>query len=152
MSDEAQAQIQEVIDNNTVVLFMKGSPSMPQCGFSARTVEALNSLGVPYETVDVLSDPNIRQGIKDFSNWPTIPQLYVNKEFIGGCDTTIEMYKSGVRRAALLTPPHMCTHRQTVARTASYHNHRHVRGVCCLAGAARDADGGGCGREGGLTH
>ena len=95
MSDEVQAQIQEMIDNNPVVLFMKGNASMPQCGFSARTIEALDSLGVPYETVDVLSDPNIRQGIKDFSNWPTIPQLYVNKEFIGGCDIVTQMHGTG---------------------------------------------------------
>ena len=105
MSDAVQAQIQEMIDNNPVVLFMKGNPSMPQCGFSARTVEALDSLGVPYETVDVLSDPNIRQGIKDFSNWPTIPQLYVNKEFIGGCDiSSAEPRISMILRKKTATP------------------------------------------------
>jgi monothiol glutaredoxin len=80
---------------NQVVLFMKGSPVFPQCGFSARVVQILTHLGVKFKGVDVLQDPSIRQGIKDFSSWPTIPQLYVKGEFVGGCDIVSEMYESG---------------------------------------------------------
>ena len=80
---------------NPVVLFMKGSPVFPQCGFSARVVQILTHLGVKFKGVDVLQDPSIRQGIKDFSSWPTIPQLYVKGEFVGGCDIVSEMYESG---------------------------------------------------------
>ena len=94
MSD-AKARIQEMIEKNRVVLFMKGSKSFPQCGFSSRVVEILKGEGVPFETVNVLSDPEIRQGIKDFSNWPTIPQLYIDGKFIGGCDIVTEMKNSG---------------------------------------------------------
>ena len=94
MSD-IHSTIDELIQSNSVILFMKGNKSMPQCGFSARTVEALNATGVTYETVDVISDPAIRQGIKDYSNWPTIPQLYVNQEFIGGCDIVTQMFAAG---------------------------------------------------------
>lgn len=100
MSDVKQ-RIQEMIDKNRVVLFMKGSKSFPQCGFSSRVVEILKGEGVPFETVNVLSDPEIRQGIKDFSNWPTIPQLYVNGQFIGGCDIVTEMKNSGELTQAL---------------------------------------------------
>ena len=85
---------QEVADN-PVVLFMKGSPVFPQCGFSAAVVQILSHLGVKFKGVDVLTDPGIRQGIKEFSNWPTIPQLYVKGEFIGGCDIIREMYETG---------------------------------------------------------
>lgn len=94
MSD-IHATIKEVIESNKVVLFMKGDKQMPQCGFSARAIEALFSTGVDFETVDVLADPEIRQGIKDYSNWPTIPQLYINQEFIGGCDILTQMHASG---------------------------------------------------------
>jgi monothiol glutaredoxin len=80
---------------NQVVLFMKGSPVFPQCGFSARVVQILTHLGVKFKGIDVLQDPSIRQGIKDFSSWPTIPQLYVKGEFVGGCDIVSEMYESG---------------------------------------------------------
>jgi monothiol glutaredoxin len=80
---------------NQVVLFMKGSPVFPQCGFSARVVQILTHLGVKFKGVDVLQDPSIRQGVKDFSSWPTIPQLYVKGEFVGGCDIISEMYESG---------------------------------------------------------
>jgi monothiol glutaredoxin len=80
---------------NQVVLFMKGSPVFPQCGFSARVVQILTHLGVKFKGIDVLQDPSIRQGIKDFSSWPTIPQLYVKGEFVGGCDIISEMYESG---------------------------------------------------------
>ena len=88
-------QIRNEISSNDVVLFMKGTPVMPQCGFSAAVVQVLTHLGVKFKGIDVLADANIRQGIKDFSNWPTIPQLYVKGEFIGGCDIVREMYQSG---------------------------------------------------------
>lgn len=96
MSDNPAFQtIQSEVDNNDVVLFMKGSPMMPQCGFSAAVVQALTMMGIKFKGVDVLADMDIRQGIKDFSNWPTIPQLYVKGEFIGGCDIVREMHESG---------------------------------------------------------
>jgi len=88
-------QIKKEIAENDVVLFMKGTPVFPQCGFSAAVVQVLTHLGVKFKGVDVLADSNVRQGIKDFSNWPTIPQLYVKGEFIGGCDIVREMYQSG---------------------------------------------------------
>ena len=88
-------QIQELIDNNDVVLFMKGSKDFPQCGFSAMTSHILGNLGVDFTDIDVLQDMDIRQGIKEFSDWPTIPQLYIKKEFIGGCDIIKEMQESG---------------------------------------------------------
>ena len=88
-------RIREEIADNDVVLFMKGSPVFPQCGFSAAVAQALTVMGVKFKGVDVLQDPGIRQGIKDFSNWPTIPQLYVKGEFVGGCDIVREMYESG---------------------------------------------------------
>jgi monothiol glutaredoxin len=92
----AQDQIRQTVTDNPVVLFMKGSAQFPQCGFSARAVQILAACGVEdFVTVDVLKDPEIRQGIKDFSNWPTIPQLYVKGEFIGGSDIMYEMFQSG---------------------------------------------------------
>ncbi|MFT4149865.1 MAG: Grx4 family monothiol glutaredoxin [Paracoccaceae bacterium] len=91
----AAEQIQATVDSNDVVLFMKGTKMMPQCGFSSKVAGILNYLGVAYQDVNVLADPEIRQGIKDFSDWPTIPQLYVKGEFIGGCDIAIEMTLSG---------------------------------------------------------
>ena len=94
MSD-SQSKIREVIEKNKVVLFMKGTKSFPQCGFSSAVVEVLKREGVPFETVNVLSDPEIRQGIKEFSSWPTIPQLYVAGKFVGGCDIVKEMHQSG---------------------------------------------------------
>ena len=94
MTDTRQ-QIQELIDGNDVVLFMKGSKEMPQCGFSSRVAGVLNYMNVPYRDVNVLADAEVRQGIKDFSDWPTIPQLYVKGEFIGGCDIVTEMTISG---------------------------------------------------------
>ena len=91
-----QDQIRTQVTSNRVVLYMKGQPKFPQCGFSATAVEILKRCGVQdYLAVDVLQDPEIRQGIKDYSNWPTIPQLYVNGEFVGGCDIMREMYQSG---------------------------------------------------------
>ena len=91
----AETQIKETVDGNDVVLFMKGTKSMPQCGFSSRVAGVLNFMGVDYADVNVLADDGIRQGIKDFSDWPTIPQLYVKGEFIGGCDIVTEMTLSG---------------------------------------------------------
>jgi monothiol glutaredoxin len=88
-------RIKQDVTSNPVVLFMKGTPVFPQCGFSAAVVQILSHLGVKFKGVDVLTDPEIRQGIKEFSNWPTIPQLYVKGEFIGGCDIVREMYESG---------------------------------------------------------
>lgn len=91
----AEDQIKEIITKNDVVLFMKGTKSMPQCGFSSRVAGVLNYMGVEFADVNVLEDENIRQGIKDFSDWPTIPQLYVKGEFVGGCDIITEMTLSG---------------------------------------------------------
>lgn len=88
-------RIKHEINTNNIVLFMKGSKAFPQCGFSAQVVQILSMLGVDYKDLDVLTDPSLRQGIKDFSNWPTVPQLYIKGEFIGGCDITREMYQSG---------------------------------------------------------
>ena len=95
MTDDAQARIAEIVAKSDVLLFMKGSPLFPQCGFSSRAVAILNHLGADFESVDVLQDQGIRQGIKAFSDWPTIPQLYVKGEFIGGSDIMMEMYVSG---------------------------------------------------------
>ncbi|MFZ1470201.1 MAG: Grx4 family monothiol glutaredoxin [Paracoccaceae bacterium] len=91
----AADQIRDTITKNDVVLFMKGTKTMPQCGFSSRVAGVLNYMGVDFADVDVLSDPEIRQGIKDFSDWPTVPQLYVKGEFVGGCDIVTEMTLSG---------------------------------------------------------
>jgi monothiol glutaredoxin len=95
MTDDVQARIAEKVNSNDVLLFMKGSPLFPQCGFSSRAVSILEHLGVEFGSVDVLQDQGIRQGIKQFSDWPTIPQLYVKGEFIGGSDIMMEMYESG---------------------------------------------------------
>ena len=92
---EAQERIGEIVRNNDVVLFMKGTALFPQCGFSSRAISILDHLGAKYETVDVLQDPEIRQGIKQFSDWPTIPQLYVKGEFVGGSDIMMEMFENG---------------------------------------------------------
>ena len=94
MSD-AKERIEALVKSNDVVLFMKGTPLFPQCGFSSRAVTILDHLGVPFETVDVLADQDIRTGIKDYSDWPTIPQLYVKGEFVGGSDIMMEMFESG---------------------------------------------------------
>ena len=92
---DAIDQIRETVTKNDVVLYMKGTKAMPQCGFSSRVAGVLNFMGVDYVDVDVLADAGIRQGIKDFSEWPTIPQLYVKGEFVGGCDIVREMFQSG---------------------------------------------------------
>ncbi len=94
MSD-TQNTIQKLIDDNAVVLFMKGNATFPQCGFSGFVVQALQNLDVEFQDINVLEDPNMRQGIKNFSNWPTIPQLYIKGEFIGGADIVKEMMQSG---------------------------------------------------------
>lgn len=94
MSD-TNARISQIVENNDVVLFMKGTPLFPQCGFSSRAVAILEHCGVDFEGVDVLQDMEIRQGIKEFSDWPTIPQLYVKGEFVGGSDIMMEMYQAG---------------------------------------------------------
>ena len=88
-------KISNLIDENKILLFMKGNPKFPQCGFSSLACQILDASGANYETVDVLQDQDIREGIKTYSNWPTIPQLYINKEFIGGADIMREMYESG---------------------------------------------------------
>ena len=92
---DAQTQIDDTVKANDVVLFMKGTKEMPQCGFSSRVAGVLNYMGVDFSDVNVLADEAIRQGIKEFSSWPTIPQLYVKGEFVGGCDIVREMYESG---------------------------------------------------------
>ena len=101
MDSAVQARIEALVASSPIVVFMKGNKLMPQCGFSNNVVQILNALAVPFETFDVLSDLEIRQGIKEFSEWPTIPQVYVNGEFIGGSDILIEMYNSGELREKL---------------------------------------------------
>lgn len=95
MNPEVQQRINDLIQQNKIMVFMKGNKLMPQCGFSNNVVQILNMLGVPYTTCDVLEDMEIRQGIKDFSSWPTIPQVYINGEFIGGSDILVELYQKG---------------------------------------------------------
>ena len=95
MSNPAEPRIVAEITENPVMLYMKGTPMMPQCGFSARVVQILTHLQVPFNTVNVLEEPEIREGIKQFSNWPTVPQLYVKGEFVGGSDIVTEMFQSG---------------------------------------------------------
>ena len=95
MSDDVKTRIDGLVKNNDVVLFMKGSPLFPQCGFSSRAVAILQHLNVEFDSVDVLQDQEVRQGIKAYSDWPTIPQLYVKGEFVGGSDIMMEMYESG---------------------------------------------------------
>jgi monothiol glutaredoxin len=94
MSD-TRTKIEEILNRTPVVLFMKGNPQFPQCGFSARAVAILQELNVTFDSVDVLQNEDLRQGIKEYGNWPTIPQLYVNKELVGGSDIMMEMYESG---------------------------------------------------------
>ncbi|MCR9218772.1 MAG: Grx4 family monothiol glutaredoxin [Alphaproteobacteria bacterium] len=95
MDEQVRERLQGEVDANEVVLFMKGTPVFPQCGFSAAVVQVLNHLNVPFKGVNVLEDDAVRQGIKDFSSWPTIPQLYVKGEFVGGCDIVREMFETG---------------------------------------------------------
>ncbi|MCT7983144.1 Grx4 family monothiol glutaredoxin [Laspinema sp. A4] len=95
MTPELKERLDTLVNRNKITVFMKGTKLMPQCGFSNNVVQILNTLGVPYETVNVLDDYEIRQGIKEYSNWPTIPQVYINGEFVGGSDILIELYQSG---------------------------------------------------------
>ncbi len=95
MTPEVKAQIDDLVTNNKIFVFMKGNKLMPQCGFSNNVVQILNTLGVPFETIDVLDNAEIRQGIKEYSNWPTIPQVYIDGKFVGGSDILIEMYRKG---------------------------------------------------------
>jgi len=101
MDNPVFEQIQEQIESNPVMLYMKGTPMFPQCGFSARVIQILKHANIPFKTANVLEDPELRDGIKALSNWPTIPQLYVKGEFIGGCDIITEMYQSGELTALL---------------------------------------------------
>ena len=104
MTDQVVAdRIKQDIKDNTVVLYMKGTPVFPQCGFSAAVVHILTHMGVKFKGIDVLADPALRQGIKDFSSWPTIPQLYVKGEFVGGCDIVREMFETGELKELLST-------------------------------------------------
>ena len=98
---DVQERIKQQVTDNKVLLYMKGSPDFPQCGFSARAVAALNNCGQPFAFVNVLEDPEVREGIKQYSNWPTIPQLYVKGELIGGSDIVIEMYEKGELKSLL---------------------------------------------------
>ena len=95
MTDNVQDEIKNIVDQNDVVLFMKGTKDQPQCGFSNAVVNTLSFMNVNYKDVNILESDELRQGIKDFTNWPTIPQLYIKKEFVGGCDIVKEMYESG---------------------------------------------------------
>lgn len=95
MTPELKERIDNLVKQNKILVFMKGTKLMPQCGFSNNVVQILNAMGVPYETVNVLDDWEIRQGIKEYSNWPTIPQVYINGEFVGGSDILIELYQKG---------------------------------------------------------
>jgi monothiol glutaredoxin len=104
LSEDTRREISDLIARNDVLLFMKGTRSFPQCGFSNRVVQMLDGLVPDYETVDVLSDPEIREGIKEFSSWPTVPQLYIKGEFVGGCDIVSEMYETGELHQKLGVP------------------------------------------------
>lgn len=95
MTPELKERIDKLVEDNKIMVFMKGNKLMPQCGFSNNVVQILNTLGVPFETLDVLNDYEIRQGIKEYSNWPTIPQVYIDGKFVGGSDILIEMYNTG---------------------------------------------------------
>ncbi len=95
MAQDVHERIENAISNNKIMIFMKGTASFPQCGFSAATVQVFEQLGVPFETADVLSDPELRDAIKRYSNWPTIPQVFIGGKFVGGCDIVREMYENG---------------------------------------------------------
>lgn len=100
-NQSAKTRIADTVTANDIVLFMKGTPTFPQCGFSSTVVQVFDYLGAEYATVNVLEDPDIRQGIKDYNNWPTIPQVFVKGEFIGGCDIVREMFESGELKTLL---------------------------------------------------
>jgi monothiol glutaredoxin len=105
MDDAVRTRIEETIQGDRVVLFMKGNKTFPQCGFSAKVVEVLKRSGVPFRDVNVLTDPTIREGIKEFSSWPTIPQLYVDGQFVGGCDIVTQLYESGELQKLFTSAP-----------------------------------------------
>ena len=111
MSNPVFERIQSDIEQNPVMLYMKGNAMFPQCGFSARVVQILTHLGVPFQTANVLEDPALRDGVKEFSSWPTVPQLYVKGEFVGGCDIVTEMFQSGELETMLTEKgvPHQAT-------------------------------------------
>lgn len=102
MTQSVHERIQKTVSENDIVLYMKGNPSFPQCGFSSTVVQILNYIGAEYASVNVLDDADIRQGIKDFNNWPTIPQVFVKGEFIGGCDILREMFETGELRDLMI--------------------------------------------------
>lgn len=95
MTESANERIKKTVTSNDVVLYMKGTPTFPQCGFSSTVVQIFDYLGADYHSVNVLEDPDIRQGVKDYNNWPTVPQVFVKGEFIGGCDIVREMFETG---------------------------------------------------------
>jgi monothiol glutaredoxin len=101
MTQSAQERIKNTVEKNDIVLYMKGSPSFPQCGFSSTVVQIFDYLGAEYASVNVLEDAEVRQGIKDYNNWPTIPQVFVKGEFIGGCDIVREMFENGELKSTL---------------------------------------------------
>lgn len=101
MTPQTKERIDNLVQQNKIMVFMKGNKLMPQCGFSNNVVQILNALGVPFETLDVLADPEIRQGIKEYSNWPTIPQVYVDGKFLGGSDILIELYNKNELQQAV---------------------------------------------------
>ncbi len=101
---DVNARIKEQLESHDVLLYMKGTPDFPQCGFSGQTIAALNAIGKPYSFVNIFEDQEVREGLKAYSNWPTFPQLYVKGELIGGCDIVIEMYHSGELKGLLETP------------------------------------------------
>ena len=119
LSASTRQQIESVLNEHKVVLFMKGNKHFPQCGFSARVIKILKETGAAYHTVNVLSDPEIRDGIKEFSDWPTIPQLYVDREFLGGCDIVTEMFEAGELQEKLGAPPPKPVAPPTVTITAA---------------------------------
>jgi len=101
--EQIQEKIGKIVNNNDIVLFMKGTPQFPQCGFSQQVAGIMDSFNIPYEAINVLLDPDVREGVKAYADWPTIPQLYIKGEFVGGCDIVSEMYTSG-ELAELLKP------------------------------------------------
>ncbi len=101
MDENLRQKIQDLVDSSKVFLFMKGSPDFPECGFSAKVIEILNSLDVEFKSFNVLQDEDVREGVKEFGNWPTLPQLYVEGKLVGGCDIIIEMYDSGELKKTL---------------------------------------------------
>ncbi|MCZ6771768.1 MAG: Grx4 family monothiol glutaredoxin, partial [Proteobacteria bacterium] len=120
LTDELRSRLDSTIASNKIVLFMKGNPQHPQCGFSATVIGILNNVAPDYDTVDVLADPEIREGIKEYSQWPTIPQLYVDQEFLGGCDVIQQMYTTGQLHEALgVEPVELVTPEITISDTAA---------------------------------